>query len=336
MKAMVVKSAGAGPVREERGVPEPGRGEVRVRVHACGLCYSDHLVVDAVWPGLELPRVPGHEIAGVVDAVGEGVDHVRAGDRVGIGWHGGHDGTCPACLKGKSLFCENGQITGITMDGGYAEYVVAPAVALARVPDGMELTEVAPLLCAGVTTFNSLRNSGARPGDVVGVQGLGGLGHLGVQYARAMGFEVVAISRGRDKEAFARELGAHHYVDAGEDDFAQRMTALGGASVILATAPNAKAISALVPGLGIEGCLLVVGAPFDPLSIGAVDLIGGSRRVQGWASGTASDSTDAIAFAKTHGIRAMIETYPLTDARAAYDRMKSGEARFRVVLDVAG
>lgn len=335
MRAMVVKSAGEGPFLEERDVPEPGRGEVRIKVHACGVCHSDHYCVEALWPGLELPRVPGHEIAGVVDAVGEDVTRLEAGDRVGLGWHGGHDGTCSACLKGKFLFCDNEQITGLTIDGGYAEYVVAPAVACARVPDGMPFAEAGPLLCAGVTTFNALRNSGARPGDLVGIQGLGGLGHLGVQYARAMGFRVVAISRGQEKDPFARELGAHHYVDANDDGFAERMADLGGARVILATAPNAKAISALVPGLGIEGCLMVVGASFEPLEIGAVDLISGSRRVQGWASGTATDSTDAMAFAKAHDVKPLIETFPLEDARAAYDRMMSGDARFRVVIDVA-
>jgi propanol-preferring alcohol dehydrogenase len=332
---MVVKSAGEGPFLEERDVPEPGRGEVRIKVHACGVCHSDHYCVDALWPGLELPRVPGHEIAGVVDAVGEDVARLAVGDRVGLGWHGGHDGTCDACLQGRFIFCENEQITGLTRDGGYAEYAVAPAVACARVPDDMPFGEAGPLLCAGVTTFNALRNSGARPGDLVGIQGLGGLGHLGVQYARAMGFRVVAISRGQEKDPFARELGAHHYVDA-SDDFAERMAELGGARVILATAPNAKAISALVPGLGIEGCLMVVGASFEPLEIGSIDLISGGRSVRGWASGTATDSTDAMAFAQQHGVKPMIETFPLEDARAAYDRMMSGDARFRVVIDVAG
>jgi len=334
MKAMVVKTPKEPLVLEERDVPEPGAGEARVTVEACGICHSDRFVTEGLWPELELPRVPGHEAVGVVDALGEGVRHLAVGDRVGLGWHGGHDGTCPACLKGKFLHCDNGRITGLTIDGGYAEYLVAPSVALARVPDGMKAVEVGPLLCAGVTTFNALRNSGARPGDRVGIQGLGGLGHLGVQYARAMGFEVIAISRGADKEAFARALGAHHFVDTNQGA-AEQLQALGGADLILATAPNAKAMAEVVPGLAIDGCLMVVGAPFEPIAVGAIDLISREARVQGWASGTATDSTDAIAFAKLHGVRTMTEVYPLAEANAAIERMMSGQARFRVVLDVA-
>ena len=334
MKAMVVNDAGKPLVLDERPIPEPGSGQVRVKVHACGVCHSDHFVVDALWPGLELPRVPGHEIAGVVDAVGEGVAHLRAGDRVGLGWHGGHDGTCDACLQGRFIFCENEQITGITLDGGYAEYLVAPAIAFAPLPDGLDWTKAGPLLCAGVTTFNALRHSGARPGDLVAIQGLGGLGHLGVQYARAMGFEVAAISRGSDKESFAGKLGAHHYLDAAEGDIGAKLQAIGGAQVVLATAPHAGSISALVPGLGLDGCLMVVAAPFEPLSVGAIDLISGDRRVQGWASGTAADSADAIAFAHHNGIEPMVEVYPLDEAEKAYERMMSGDARFRVVLEV--
>ena len=334
MKAMVVPSAKAGFVLEDRPLPEPGPGEVRIKVRACGVCHSDQVVKDGLWPGLKLPRVPGHEVVGEVDAVGLGVDRFPRGTRVGVGWHGGHDGTCPACQRGRFVHCEQGNITGVTRDGGYAEYVVIPAIAVARVPDGMPWAKAAPLLCAGVTTFNALRNSGARPGDLVAVQGLGGLGHLGVQYARAMGFHVVAISRGPEKEAFARELGASHYVDAAAEDAAARLQALGGANVILATAPEARAISALVPGLGVDGCLLVVAAAFEPLAVGAIDLIMGSRRVQGWASGTAVDSTDAMAFAARAGIEPMIETFPLAKAEEAYARMMSGKARFRVVLEV--
>jgi len=335
MKAMVVPAAKAAFRLEDRPVPEPGAGEVRIKVHACGICHSDRLVKDGLWPGLELPRVPGHEVVGEVDAVGERVEGFVRGARVGIGWHGGHDGTCPACLRGRFIHCEQHNITGISRDGGYAEYLVAPASAFARVPDGIPSAKAAPLLCAGVTTFNALRNAGARPGDLVGIQGLGGLGHLGVQYARSMGFEVAAISRGAEKERFARELGAAHYVDAAEGDVAAKLQALGGPTVILATAPHASAISALVPGLGLDGCLLVVAAPFEPLAVGAVDLIGGNRRVQGWASGTAIDSTDAIAFAHRHGIQPMIETFPLAKAEEAYARMLSGKSRFRVVLEVA-
>lgn len=332
MKVMAVREAGKGFSLEDRPVPVPGRGEVRIRVHACGVCHSDHFVADGLWPGLSLPRVPGHEIAGVVDAVGEGAEQFHKGDRVGVGWHGGHDGTCDACLRGQLIHCVNGKVTGISSDGGYADYVVAPAVAVARMPDGMKFEHAAPLLCAGITTFNALRNSGARSGDLVGVQGLGGLGHLGVQYARAMGYRVVALSRGADKKSFAEDLGAHHYVDTASPDAIPTLQRLGGARVILATAPDAKSISALVPGLSIGGCLLVVGAPFEPLSISAIDLISGDRRVQGWSSGTASDSTDAMAFAAMHGVRPLVQTYPLKDAKKAYDAMMDGSVRFRAVI----
>jgi D-arabinose 1-dehydrogenase-like Zn-dependent alcohol dehydrogenase len=332
MQAMVVTEKGM--ALEARETPAPGRGEVRVKVHACGVCHSDHFVTDRLWPGLQLPRVPGHEVAGVVDAVGEGVTGFEPGARVGVGWHGGHDGTCETCLRGHFLACREARITGISFDGGYGEHVVVAEVAVAKVPDGMDLAEAAPILCAGVTTFNALRNAGARSGDLVAVAGLGGLGHLGVQFARAMGFEVIAVSRGRDKEAFARKLGAHHYVDAASGDPAAALTALGGASVILATAPDARGISALVGGLAFAGALVVVGAPFEPLQVGAIDLISGNRQVRGWASGTASDSTDTMAFAARHGIEPMVESFPLARAGAAVERMMSGQARFRAVLDM--
>lgn len=332
MKAMVVRAGGQPLVPDERPIPEPGPGEVRIRVRACGICHSDKFVAQALWPGLALPRVPGHEVAGEIDALGLGVAQFREGDRVGLGWHGGHDGTCDVCLKGKFIHCRQARITGISFDGGYGEYLVAPAVAVARVPDALSYAEAAPLLCAGVTTFNALRNAGARPGDLVGVQGLGGLGHLGVQYARAMGFEVVAISRGDDKESFAHQLGAHHYIDASRPDFAGAMTKLGGAKVILATAPDAPSISALVPGLGLEGCLMIVGAPLEPLHIGALDLLSRDARVQGWSSGTATDSTDTMAFSAKHGVRPMIETFPLEEANRALDAAMRGAVRFRAVL----
>jgi len=334
MKAMVVRAAREPIVREERALPEPGRGQVRIRVHACGVCHSDSFVTEGLWPGLTLPRIPGHEVAGVVDAVGEGVTTLRRGDRVGVGWHGGHDGTCRACLEGKFIHCAQAQITGVTSDGGYAEALIAPAVAVAPLPESLGFAEAAPLLCAGVTTFNALRNSGARSGDLVAVLGLGGLGHLGVQYARAMGFEVVAIARGADKDDFARKLGASRYLDSEREDAAAALTALGGARVVLATAPSATAIAALVPGLGIEGCLLIVAAPFEPMQIGALDLISRTRRIQGWASGTAADSADALAFAARTGVRPILERFPLADAQAAVDRMMSGKARFRAVLEV--
>jgi D-arabinose 1-dehydrogenase-like Zn-dependent alcohol dehydrogenase len=335
MRAMVVKGPKQGLALEERPLPRPGRGQVRVKVAACGICHSDKFAVEGLWPGLTFPRTPGHEVAGVVDAVGEGVERVRVGDRVGVGWHGHHDGTCAACLAGDYHHCRNARITGLTTDGGYADSMIASEVALALVPREIDFAQAAPLLCAGVTTFNALRNSGARPGDLVAVQGLGGLGHLGVQYAAAMGFEVAGVSRGKDKERFARELGAHHYLDTASEDAAARLQALGGAKVILATAPHAASISALVPGLGHGGALMVVGAPFEPLSVSAIDLISRSARVQGWASGTATDSTDALAFAARHGVRAMVETWPLEAAGTAYKKAMEGSVRFRAVLAMA-
>jgi D-arabinose 1-dehydrogenase-like Zn-dependent alcohol dehydrogenase len=334
MKAAVVRKPKSITI-EDLPQPNPRRGEVRIKVHACGICHSDQFVVEALWPGLALPRVPGHEVAGVIDAVGEGVTRFRVGDRVGLGWHGGHDGTCDTCLDGNFVHCRAGRISGISFDGGYAEQVVAPEVAVARMPEGLGFADAAPLLCAGVTTFNALRNAGARSGDLVAVQGLGGLGHLGVQYARAMGFEVAAISRGADKEAFARKLGAHHYVDSSRPDFAAELTKLGGARVLLATAPHAGSISAAVPGLGVDGCLLVVAAPHEPLQVSAFDLIGRNARVQGWASGSASDSEDAMNFAVRNGVRPMIERFPLAEARRGLDAMLAGTVRFRAVLDIA-
>jgi len=334
MKAFAVTVANKPLVAEERALPEPGPGQVRVRVHACGVCHSDLFVLQGTWPGLQLPRVPGHEIAGVIDAVGPGVTTFRTGERVGVGWHGGHDGTCPACLRGKFIHCEAVQITGVTCDGGYAQYMIAPAVAVARIPEGLSFAEAAPLLCAGVTTFNALRRSGARWGDLVAVHGLGGLGHLGVQYARAMGFETVAIARGSEREASARELGARHYIDSDREDAAARLQQLGGARAILATAPSADAIAPLVGGLGIEGELLVVAAPFEPMPVTAIALISRDLRIQGWSSGTAADSTDAMAFAQRAGVKPMIESFAFRDAQAAVERLESGKARFRVVLDV--
>ena len=334
MKAMVVRAANQPMVAEERPVPEPGRGEVRIRVHACGVCHSDQFVATGGWPGLVLPRVPGHEIAGVIDAIGEDVTRFRVGDRVGVGWHGGQDGTCRACLEGRFVHCEAGLVTGITSDGGYAEMMIAPISAVAPLPDELGFAEAAPLLCAGVTTFNALRNAGARSGDRVAVHGLGGLGHLGVQYANEMGFEVIAVARGTEKEEFARKLGAFRYVDSERKDAVAALSERGGIRVLLATAPNADAISRLVPALSIEGCLLVVAAAFEPMSIGAVDLIMRSARIQGWSAGTAADSDDALAFAARTGVRPIIERFPLPDAQAAVDRMLSGKARFRAVLEV--
>jgi len=334
MRAMTIHAPKELPRLEERPLPEPAAGEVRLKVAACGVCHSDMLAVEALWPGLVLPRVPGHEVIGTIEMLGAGVTGYAVGDVVGVGWHGGHDGTCPSCLRGRFVHCESGNITGLTRDGGYQEFMTAPLSSLARVPAGMDPVEAAPLLCAGVTTFNALRNSGARPGDRVAIQGLGGLGHLGVQFAEALGFHTVAISSGPDKAQFAAELGAHAYIDTSSQDAAERLSDMGGADVILATAPHAEAISSLVPGLGIDGTLIVVGAPFEPLNIGAIDLISRSAGVRGWSSGDGNDSTDTLAFAQRFGVRSLNEVFALEDAGKAYERMMSGKARFRVVLDV--
>ncbi len=334
MRAMVVRAAKAPLVREEREVPAVGRGEVRVRVYACGVCHSDQFVTDALWPGLQLPRVPGHEITGVIDAVGEGVTTWTIGDRAGVGWHGGHDGTCRPCLRGQFINCDHAQVTGITCDGGYAEYVVVPSVAVAPLPDGIGFAEAAPLLCAGVTTFNALRHSGAQAGDVVAVHGIGGLGHLGVQYAKAMGFHTVAIARGADKGPLALGLGASVYVDSDREDAAAALQKLGGAKTILCTAPSAAAIAPLVAGLGIEGTLMIVAAPFEPLSVSIPSLISRNLSVRGWSSGTAADSADALMFAKQTGVRPMIQPFPLIQAQEALDWMLQGKARFRAVLEM--
>lgn len=334
MRAMVVRAAKAPLVQEEREVPSPGAGEVRIRVYACGVCHSDHFVTEGLWPGLQFPRVTGHEVAGVIDALGPGVTSFKVGDHVGVGWHGGHDGTCGACLKGQFINCEHADITGFTRDGGYAEYMVAPAVAVARLPAGMPFAHAAPLLCAGVTTFNALRNSGARPGDVVAIHGIGGLGHLGVQYAKAMGFRTVAIARGADKAQFASQLGASQYVDSEREDAAAALQKLGGAKTILATAPSAAAIAPLIGGLGVEGTLMIVAAPFEPMPVVAVDLIGRKLSIRGWAAGTAADSTEAMAFAQQTGVKAMIEPFPLPLAQSALERMMAGKARFRAVLEM--
>lgn len=334
MRAMVVARPNQPFVLEERPIPDPKRGEVRIRVHACGVCHSDHFVTEGLWPGLQFPRITGHEVAGEIDAIGADVAGFERGARVGVGWHGGHDGTCGACRRGKFIHCDHAQITGFHFDGGYAEYMIAPAAAVARIPDGMSFSDAAPLLCAGVTTFNALRRSGLRGGDLVAIHGIGGLGHLGVQYARAMGFETVAIARGAEKEPFARQLGAHHYVDADREDAAARLLELGGAKAILATAPSAAAIAPLVGGLGIEGALLIVAAPLEPMPLGAPDLIHYDRRIQGWSSGTAADSADAMAFSQRANVKAMVEPFALEDAHAAYERMMSGKARFRAVLEM--
>ena len=316
----------------EREVPEPGAGQVRIKVEACGVCHSDSLVKEGHWPGLQYPRVPGHEVIGIVDAVGAGAAQWKVGQRVGVGWHGGHCGACDACRAGDFFGCTVAlQITGISFDGGYAEYMVAPAIAVARVPDDLAPGDAAPLMCAGITTYNALRNSGARPGDLVAVHGFGGLGHLGVQYAAKMGFRTVAIARGADKEPLAKQLGAWRYIDSQAGDPAAELQKLGGAKVILATVTAGDAMSAMQGGLGLNGTLLVVGAAMS-MEVSPLILITGRRSVKGWYSGTASDSQDALAFSVLSGVRSMNEAYPLEKVAEAYDRMMSGKARFRVVL----
>jgi D-arabinose 1-dehydrogenase-like Zn-dependent alcohol dehydrogenase len=332
MKAAQISKAGGDFELVERDIPEPGSGQVRVKVEACGICHSDVLVQEGLWPGLQYPRVPGHEIAGRLDALGVGVSAWKKGDRVGVGWHGGHDFVCDECRRGDFAMCINRKVTGIDYDGGYAEYMIAPAEALAAIPNELAAEEAGPFMCAGVTVFNALRNSGARPGDVVAVQGIGGLGHLGVQYARKMGFETVALGRGKDKEPLAKKLGAHHYVDSSAVDTVAELQKLGGARVILATAPSAKAISDVVGGLGVNGNLLIPAAPNDPLTVSVMPLLMGRRQISGWYSGTARDSQDTLQFSAQSDVHPMIEKFPLSRVEEAYERMHSGQVRFRVVL----
>jgi D-arabinose 1-dehydrogenase-like Zn-dependent alcohol dehydrogenase len=316
----------------EREIPQPAAGQVRIKVQACGICHSDSLVKEGHWPGLQYPRVPGHEVVGIVDAVGTGVAQWKVGQRVGIGWHGGHCGHCDSCRRGDFFGCRVAlQITGISFDGGYADYMVAPAIALALVPADLPPVEAAPLMCAGITTFNALRHSHALPGDVIAVLGLGGLGHLGVQYAVKMGFRTVGIARGTDKEPLARKLGAHHYIDSQAQDPAVELQKLGGAKVILATVTSGEAMSAVQGGLAINGTLIVIGAA-QSLQVSPLLLIEGRRSIQGWYSGTAIDSQDTLAFSVRNGVRSMNEVFPLERVTEAYERMVSGKARFRVVL----
>jgi D-arabinose 1-dehydrogenase-like Zn-dependent alcohol dehydrogenase len=316
----------------EREIPEPDSGWVRIKVEACGICHSDALVKEGAFPGIQYPRVPGHEVVGVIDAVGPGVLGWTRGQRVGVGWNGGYCGYCDPCRRGQFFACQNSPgITGVTYDGGYAEYLVAPSTALALVPKELSPVDAGPLMCAGVTTFNALRNSGARPGDTVAVLGVGGLGHLGVQFAARMGFNTVAIARGKDKERLARELGARHYIDSNAKDPAAELSNIGGANVILATVTNGDAMTAVLAGLAPKGKLMVIGAP-PSLEVSPFLLISGSRSVTGWYSGVSIDSQDTLSFSVLNNVRSMNEVFPLERASEAYERMMSGKARFRVVL----
>lgn len=332
MKMAQIRKAGGDFEIRDREIPKTDMGQVRIKVQACGICHSDVFTKEGQWPGIQFPRVPGHEVAGVIDELGAGVSAWKQGQRVGVGWHGGQDGTCPSCRRGDFRNCRNLQIPGISYDGGYQQYMLAPVEALVPIPESLSPAEAAPLLCAGITTYNALRHSGAMPGDLVAVQGIGGLGHLGVQFANKFGYNVAAIGRGPGNAALAKKLGAHVYIDSKASKPSEALQKLGGAQVILATAPNSKAMSELIDGLGPNGTLMVIGATFDPIEVSPVQLITGSRRIQGWAAGTAADAEDTLRFADLTGVRPMIETYPLEKASEGYARMMSGDAQFRVVL----
>jgi D-arabinose 1-dehydrogenase-like Zn-dependent alcohol dehydrogenase len=332
MRAVQVSSPNGPFELVEREVPAPGARQVRIKVQACGICHSDSFTKMGAFPGLRFPRVPGHEVVGVLDAIGAEVPDWKLGARVGVGWHGGHCGHCAACRRGDFITCATGQVPGISYDGGYADFMIAPFEALAAIPQELSAAEAAPLLCAGITTFNALRHSGARPGDLVAVLGIGGLGHLGVQFAANMGCHTVAVARGKDKEPLSRQLGAHHYIDSTTQDVAAELSKLGGARVILATVTDAKSMSAAIGGLSVDGKLIVIGVSMQPLEVPLLTMISGRRSILGWPSGTASDSEDTLGFSVLSRIRPLIETYPLQQASAAYERMMSGKARFRVVL----
>lgn len=334
MKAAQISRPGGEFELVEREIPEPQANQVRVRVEACGICHGDVFVKEGFWPGLKYPRIPGHEIAGYIDKVGAGITNWQEGQRVGVSWHGGHCGECEYCRQGDFSNCRHALVTGIDYDGGYAEYTVVPTSALAKIPEDFNSIEAAPLLCAGLTTFNALRHSGVRGGELVAVQGIGGLGHLAIQFAHKLGCQTVAISRGQDKKQLSLELGASYYLDAESVNVAESLTQMGGAKVILATAPNSKAISTLVNGLGVNGKLLVLGATKEPIEVSPLQLIKGSKSVQGWHSGHAKDAEETLNFTVLSGVRPQIETFPLTKASLAYQRMLKNQARFRVVLQM--
>lgn len=331
MKAVQVPAPGADFEIVEREIPQPAAGQVRIKVQACGVCHSDVITKEGLLP-VTYPRVPGHEVAGVIDEVGGGVTQWNKGERVGVGWHGQQDGTCPSCRRGDFVTCANLKISGISFDGGYQEYMVAPVEALAHMPESLDAAEAAPLMCAGITTFNAIRHSGALPSDLVAVQGIGGLGHLGIQFAAKFGYRVAAIGRGPENATLAKKLGADVYVDSAATDPAAELQKLGGARVILATAPSGKSMSALIGGLGANGTLMVVGASQDPIEVAPNQLLFGKKSIKGWASGIPTDSEDTLRFAVLKGVRPMIEKYPLAKAAEAYARMMSGKAVFRVVL----
>jgi D-arabinose 1-dehydrogenase-like Zn-dependent alcohol dehydrogenase len=332
MKVAQISKPGGDFEIVEREIPEPGPRQVRIKVQACGVCHSDVLTKEGLWPGIQYPRIPGHEVAGIVDEVGAGVSEWKKGQRVGVGWHGGHDGTCRECRRGDFRNCQNVKVCGISYDGGYEQYMVAPAEAVVAIPETLSDVDAAPLLCAGITTYNALRHSGALPGDLVAVQGIGGLGHLGIQFANKFGYRVVAIGRGPENAALARKLGASVYIDSQATNAAEELQKLGGVQVIVATAPNSKAMSGLIDGLGPNGKLMVIGATFDPIEVTPGQLIFGVHAIQGWAAGTPADSEDTLNFAELTGVHPMVETYPLEKAGEAYARMMSGKAEFRVVL----
>jgi len=332
MKAAQITKPGGDFEIVEREIPKPGAGEVLIRVQACGVCHSDVFVKEGLWPGIQYPRVPGHEVAGIIHELGAEVTGWKNGQRVGVGWHGGQDNTCLECRRGRFLYCRNPKVAGISYDGGYQQYMVAPVEALAAIPDTLTDAEAAPLLCAGVTTFNALRHSGALPGDLVAVQGIGGLGHLGIQYANKFGYKVAAIGRGSENSALAKKLGASVYIDSNATNAAEELQKLGGANAILATAPSSKAMSELIDGLAPGGKFVVVGISADAISVTPLQLITGERAVQGSAVGTPTDSEDTLRFSELTGVRPMIETYPLEKAAEGYARMISGKAEFRVVL----
>jgi D-arabinose 1-dehydrogenase-like Zn-dependent alcohol dehydrogenase len=332
MKAAQISKAGGDFEIVDREIPKPGAGHVLIKVHACGVCHSDVFTKEGQWPGIEYPRVPGHEVVGIIDELGTGVSEWKKGQRIGVGWHGGHDGTCLACRRGDFRNCRNLKIPGISYDGGYEQYMVAPVEALTAMPEGLSDVEAAPLLCAGITTYNALRHSGAMPGDLIAVLGVGGLGHLGIQFANKFGYKVAAIGRGSESASLAKKLGASVYIDNKVTNPAEALQELGGAQVILATAPSSKSMTEVIDGLAPNGKLMVIGVSADPIEVTPVQLVTGSRSIQGWASGTPADEEDTLRFAELTGVRPMIETYPLEKAAEAYARMMSGKAQFRVVL----